>query len=107
MILLEDVALHFILRVETDTPAILLLTDLFARGWTALVDSKRADIIEGNIAFRAVYVPPGAHKVEFKYRPPLLRLSLLLSLIGISICIALFTLHGIYKARHNKKVRMA
>lgn len=81
---------YIVLEVETKTPAILLLTDVFSEGWIARINGEKADIMEGNIAFRAVYIPPGKHKVEFKYFPPGLSLSLLLSLIGISICIVLY-----------------
>ncbi len=83
---------HIILESETRTPAILLLTDVLTNGWTAYIDGKQTDIMEGNIAFRAIYVPPGKHEVEFKYFPPGLWLSLLFSLIGISVCIVLYKL---------------
>lgn len=76
---------HIILEVGTKTPAILLLTDIFADGWSSRIDGRQADIMEGNIAFQAVYIPSGKHEVEFKYFPPGLMLSLLLSLVGISI----------------------
>lgn len=81
---------HIVIDVKTKTPAILLLTDNFAKGWTAQVDGKEVEIMEGDIAFRAVYIPAGVHNVKFKYHPPMLRLSLLFSLVGIFICAALY-----------------
>lgn len=81
---------HTAIKVKTKTPAILLLTDIFADGWTAQIDEKEVEIMEGDIAFRAVHVPAGVHNIKFKYHPPMLRLSLLLSLVGIFICAALY-----------------
>ena len=54
--------------------------------------------MEGNIAFRAVYIPDGNHIVEFRYEPPLLKLSLIISLIGFVVCILL------YKKREKDKL---
>ena len=84
---------HLVIGVETKTPAILLLTDIFDKDWTARIDGKQVDIMEGNIAFRAVYIPIGKHTVEFKYFPPMLRISLLLLLLGMSVCAILLHLH--------------
>lgn len=81
---------HIVIEVETKTPAILLLTDIFDENWIARIDGKQVDIMEGNIAFRAVYISQGKHVVEFKYFPSIVYLSLLLSLIGIVICIVLY-----------------
>lgn len=87
------------LEVKTKTPAILLLTDIFDKDWIARLDGKQVDIMEGNVAFRAVYIPGGMHEVEFKYCPSSLRLSLLISLIGISICVALYINHHFVKIK--------
>ena len=78
------------IEVKSKTPAILLFNDVYAKGWKAFVNGKNVEIMEGNIAFRAVYIPDGNHIVEFRYEPPLLKLSLIISLIGFVVCILLY-----------------
>lgn len=89
------------IEVKSKTPAILLFNDLYAKGWKAFIDDKESEIMEGNLAFRAVYIQQGNHIVEFRYYPPMLNLSLFVSFAGIIICIIL------YKKRDNGKVNVS
>ncbi|MCC7008861.1 MAG: YfhO family protein [Acidobacteria bacterium] len=60
-------------RVRIDVtaagPALVVLSDAWAPGWTAYVDGRPAPILRANYAFRAVEVP-GTATVEFRYWPP-------------------------------------
>lgn len=64
-------------RVETpDGPGgFLVLTDLYHRGWRARVDGVEAPVYLANFLFRAVYLPPGPHTVDFVFDPLSLRLG--------------------------------
>ncbi|RJP16098.1 MAG: hypothetical protein C4520_18965 [Candidatus Abyssobacteria bacterium SURF_5] len=67
---IDDYGLNQVrLQVETERPALLVLTDSYYPGWQALVDGVRRPIWRANSLFRAVEVPPGNHEVIFKYRP--------------------------------------
>jgi hypothetical protein len=61
-------------RVRTDSkgPALLVLNDAFAPGWTATVDGRPSPILATNYLARGVQVPGGPHEVLFRYRAPLL-----------------------------------
>ena len=61
----------------------MVLVDAFDPGWRALVDGDEARILRANVAFMAVAAPPGVHRVEFRYRPPSVRLGLILSATGL------------------------
>ncbi len=64
-------------RVEvtthSDRPALLVLNDAFADGWSAAVDGRPAAILPANYLARGVWVEAGDHAVAFTYRTPLLR----------------------------------
>jgi hypothetical protein len=47
----------------------LVLNDLWHPWWFAEVDGVAAPILRANVLFRAVAVPPGSHRVTFRFRP--------------------------------------
>jgi hypothetical protein len=58
--------------VESEAPAqggILLLNDVWHPWWRATVDGSEAEILQANVIFRAVVVPPGTHIVRFTFHP--------------------------------------
>jgi hypothetical protein len=67
-------------------PCLLYLADLLAPGWTVRVDGRPVEIIRANLAFRAVALPEGMHRVEFSYRPPGLSEGLMLAVAAALAC---------------------
>jgi len=65
--------------LETDagsTSAILFVSEAYHPWWRARIDGAAAEVLRAQIAFMAVRVPPGSHRVELELRPPLaLRLA--------------------------------
>ncbi|HUS65322.1 MAG TPA: YfhO family protein, partial [Kofleriaceae bacterium] len=59
-----------------------VLLDRFAPGWSAEVDGRAAAIERADLLVRAVAVPPGRHRVLFRYRAPGLRAGAAISLGG-------------------------
>ena len=57
------------LDAELSHPGYVVLVDTFAPGWKADVDGAAAELRRANVAFRAVGVPAGRHRVTFRYRP--------------------------------------
>jgi hypothetical protein len=57
--------------IESDLgePGYLVLLDAYDAGWRARVDAAPAPVLRANVAFRAVAVGPGTHRVELDYRP--------------------------------------
>ncbi len=54
------------LSVETLKKGILILTDNYYQGWTAVLDGKKSEILKADYAFRGLVIPSGKHIVEFK-----------------------------------------
>jgi hypothetical protein len=71
-----------VLEIEHDTPTTiagavdaagdgyLVVADSLQHGWVATVDGERAEVVEGEHAGVAVFVPDGRHEVVLSYRPP-------------------------------------
>jgi hypothetical protein len=67
--------------VEPGRPSWLLLMDLNFPGWQARVDGEPAAIWTADLAGRAVALPPGRHRVEFRYHARMFRLGCWLALL--------------------------
>jgi hypothetical protein len=75
------------LHADAKTPAVLLLNDRFAETWSVWVDQKPARLLRCNYIMRGVFLAPGGHTVEFRYRPDMT--TLFLSLGGWAAGLAL------------------
>jgi Bacterial membrane protein YfhO len=69
--------------VEAPRPGLVYAAESFFDGWSATVNGRAATIMPANYAFRAVAVPAGAARVEFRYWPPGLSAGLAVS--GLSV----------------------
>jgi hypothetical protein len=78
--LAEDEGERVVLEATADRPALLVLNDAWAHGWTATVDGRPAAILPANYLVRGVWIGPGTHQVAFSYRTPWLREGLGLGL---------------------------
>jgi hypothetical protein len=80
-------------RLEADLAAsrLVVLNDLYYPGWEATVDDAPAQILRADYALRAVCVPQGTHRIEFRYRPRWLGVGLFMSLTGWVIVAVLFS----------------
>lgn len=79
-------------EVEADRASYLILADTFDPGWSATIDGKPAPIRPAYLAFRAVAITPGSHRVVFEYRPAGFALGLwvsALAALGIAPCLLL------------------
>jgi len=72
-------------ETESQTPAILILTDAYDAGWNAYVDGIRQRIYQTDYILRGVFLQAGHHIVEFRYEPIGFRIGLVLSLLSLII----------------------
>ncbi len=71
-----------VLRTNAATPAVLVLADMMAPGWSVDIDGRGAKLLTADLVLRAVAVPAGSHTVTFRYRDSSYRAGLTLTLIG-------------------------
>jgi hypothetical protein len=73
------------LRVVSDRPAFLVLSDNYFPGWRATVAGQSVTILRANHTIRALEVPAGESVVEFEYRPTVFYISGLISLATVGL----------------------
>lgn len=76
-----------ILDVDTMREAFLYVGDTYYPGWRAYLDGKETKIYRANLAFRAVQVPPGTHRVVFSYIPMSFYIGLLITSLGFGFAL--------------------
>ncbi|MBS1953736.1 MAG: hypothetical protein JST89_06115 [Cyanobacteria bacterium SZAS-4] len=87
--ILTDEPEHISMSVKTDRNCFLVLTDHFYPGWQASIDGAKRPCYRVNTEGRAVYVPAGAHLIEFNYVPESLTLGFQLAAGGAVVFILL------------------
>jgi uncharacterized membrane protein YfhO len=79
--------------VRAPGPGWLVVAESWDPGWTASRDGASAPVIRVNHMAMAVELPPGDHRVSFRYRAPGLVGGLALSGLA-ALAFAVWTLHG-------------
>jgi uncharacterized membrane protein YfhO len=69
-------------------------------GWNAYIDGKETSHFRANYALRAMNIPAGNHKIEFKFEPQVVKTGSTIALIS-SIGMLLAIAAGIYFVRKN------
>jgi hypothetical protein len=66
-------------------PSVLLLNDRFDPNWKVSVDGRPETLLRCNYLMRGVFLPPGSHKVEFRFDQPMgtFYVSLAAVLLGV------------------------
>jgi hypothetical protein len=68
--------------VDAPRPGLVYAAESFFDGWTARVNGVPSPILPANYAFRAVAVPAGRSRIEFRYWPPGLTAGLAISAVS-------------------------
>lgn len=71
------------IEAELERPGYVVLVDAFDEGWKVTLDGSAAPLLRANVAFRAVSVPAGRHRVEMRYRPRSIVVGLGISALAI------------------------
>ncbi len=85
----EDRPSRVRLRVDLESPGLVVLADAFDPGWSLKIDGRPAPILRANLAMRGAAVGPGTHSLQFTYEPRTFRAGLILSALGGLVGLAL------------------
>ena len=72
--------------VFAKAPSLVVLSQANYHRWRATVDGRPAEILPANLAFQALQVPAGEHRVELVYRDPNLVIGAVISLLSLAVC---------------------
>jgi hypothetical protein len=78
------------LTVQTSSPALLMLSEIWDTGWNATVDGQPAPVLLADHTLRAVPVPAGEHQVVLRYDPLSLKAGIAISLATVAAIIAVW-----------------
>jgi uncharacterized membrane protein YfhO len=79
---LDEIPTRITLSVRMETPGLVVLADLWDKGWQACLEGKRVPILRANHAIRGVVVPAGSGTLEFRYAPVSFAWGLRLAALG-------------------------
>lgn len=75
----------------------------YDKGWKAFVDGKETPIVRANYVLRAIKIPAGTHKIEFKFDPQSVVIGNKISAIASILLFALIVLALVFVYRIRAK----
>lgn len=82
---------HLTYQSQTNSNQLAVFSEIYYdKGWNAYVDGELTPHFRSNYVLRAMLVPEGRHKIEFKFEPKAYKLGNNISLVSSAILILLF-----------------
>jgi hypothetical protein len=102
-IISED-STHVTVSTKMETPGLLVLADLWDKGWHVLLNGNPTPILRVNHAIRGVVVSAGESKLEFFYGPASFILGLQLAGLAVAVLLLLVVIDFLQKRRSSVPV---
>ena len=80
-----------------------VFSEIYYKDWKAYIDGKPAPYFKANYVLRAMVIPAGKHKIEFKYEPKIFFTSREISLVFSWLVIVLLLALGFVTYRKKKQ----
>jgi len=81
--IVKEIPRQISVSVDMGTPGLVVLTDLWDKGWHAYLNDREVPILVTNHAVRGVVAPAGVGNIEFRYEPASMDLGLWLAGIAM------------------------
>jgi hypothetical protein len=99
--IINEIPTRVTVAVRMETPGLVVLADLWDKGWRAYFNGRPVPILRANHALRGVVVPAGSGTLEFRYAPASFAWGLRLAGLG---GVALLGWLGIIVARRRSSM---
>lgn len=94
---------HLVYETSTKTPQLAIFSEVYyPKGWNAYINGKPTEYFRADYVLRAMVIPPGNNKIEFKFEPGVIQTGSTISLVS-SIVFVLILLGGLYYSFHKKE----
>ncbi|MGN6031794.1 MAG: YfhO family protein [Thermomicrobiales bacterium] len=90
-------------QATLNAPGLLVLSEVYDKGWNAYVDGEKTPVLKTNGALRGVALPAGEHTVVFRYEPREVTIGLLITGIAAVAMLAAFALAGGHAIRKRRR----
>ena len=67
--------------LETRHPSYLCLSEIWTPGWKATDNGKPVEVVRINKILRGIYLDPGKHSLRMSYRPPGMKVGIVISIL--------------------------
>jgi hypothetical protein len=88
-------------QVNTKAPGLLVVSEQYYPGWKAYDNGKEVSIYAVDGILRGIYLVPGIHIVQFKYRPLSFMIGGIISIISLLITIIFVFFRSWLFRKHN------
>ncbi|MGI6073511.1 MAG: YfhO family protein [Fermentimonas sp.] len=91
---------YLIYDVDATKDELAVFSDIYyPKGWNITIDGKPTEMIRANYTMRALVVPEGQHKVEFRFEPRSIKVTDTIAFVALSIMLilAIFILYRSFK----------
>lgn len=95
---------RLVIETNSQTPTVLVTSEVNYPGWAATVDGQSAQLHTADYLLRAVAVPAGAHHVEMRYRAPAARAGAVISILSLLLIGGLAVY---YRGKDSPRIRSA
>lgn len=94
---------HLVYEAATKTPQLAVFSEVYyPKGWHAYINGKPAEYFRADYALRAMVIPPGNNKIEFKFEPEVIETGSTISLVS-ALVFLLILLSGLYFVFRKKE----
>lgn len=95
---------HITYQTNNTTERLAVFSEIYYdKGWNAYINGKPIDHFRANYVLRAMQIPAGSHKIEFKFEPKAYKIGEIISLIS-SIILVLGLIFIIYTENRKSKI---
>ncbi len=93
-------------ETENTTTGFAVFSEMYyAHGWNAYINEKPADHIRANYILRAMVVPEGYNKIEFKFEPQVVQTGSMIALSSSIVLLLLIIGSVLYRIKTNKEIK--